>query len=154
MMKNRLLKDILRYDLYTNHLVLRESRTIEHVIPQKFLSCHSMKSDIYNLSMCSREVNGFRSAYRFGGNVEMIYYEPKNWEYRHGCFRNTRKNLFFPTVNHDIIQKIIKRMMIMYPSLEDLKSEIIIEDHWSLLNKTQDINQQHFQLLLEKKINS
>ena len=151
-MTNRFLKDILCYDLYTNRLIPRGIRTIEHVIPKKFLSSHSMRNDVHNLFVCSREVNGFRRDYRFGGNVDMIYFEPKYWEYKHGCFRNTKMNLFFPTVNHDIIQQIISRMMILYPSLENLKSEIIIEDHWTVLGNSKQIRKQHFQSLL-KKIN-
>lgn len=136
-------KRIFSRDIYTNVLVSLQDRTIEHVVPKMFLRHH--KNDPSNLYMAHKQVNQFRRAYRFGGNAEMIYFEATDWEYRFSCFRNKKKNLFLPIVNHDLVIRIVQNMIRRHPYLSQY--DIICEEDWS---RSTPISYQILPLLIKK----
>ena len=128
----RRLKSNIYYDLYTNQYLPLKSRSVEHIIPQRLFRKHEdfMKNDILNLWIIDNQINRFRSDYRFGGSLQEIYENKKDWQNLNDyVFRNNKKRIFYPIYGHHIIAKTCLLMRYKYPILDDYWDQIAISEN-------------------------
>lgn len=125
----RLLKLVLKYDLYTRQFIRWERRTVEHVVPSSVLPTVQSKKDTRNLFVVDASINRFRSDYRFGGSFEEILTNAKDWEHlSFTVFRNQKKRIFFPLHGRRIVANVCLDMMRTYPVLYDQMDRIMVHD--------------------------
>ena len=126
---HRFLKMVLKYDLYTREYIRPDRRSIEHVIPNRLLSTTKAKKDCRNLFVVHGHTNHFRSDFRFGGSIEEIIENRKDWEHlQYNVFRNRKKRIFFPMYGRKIIANVCVDMFRAYPELHDYQKEIMVTE--------------------------
>lgn len=127
---NRRLKLNIYYDLYTNQYLSIKSRSIEHIIPQRLFDIDYMKNDVQNLWIVDQKINRFRSDYRFGGSLQEIYENKKEWQNLNDyVFRNKKKRIFYPVYGHHIIAKTCLNMRYKYPIINNYWDQIVISEN-------------------------
>jgi hypothetical protein len=114
-------------DVYTHHHVFLSEQSIEHVIPVRIISQREPQVDPLHLFVTDRVMNRFRSDYGFG-----ILDGSDEWSELNGCFRHTRKRLFYPQSGHRLIAHIVWKMLMRHSCLRDIEKDIFPDwDVWT-----------------------
>lgn len=122
----RAFKKTMEYDLYTRRFIQESVRTIEHIVPSRWLSGNE-KMDTCNLYVIHNRINRFRSDYRFGGTLEEVLETVDEWEHiDHHVFRNPRHRLFFPMYGRPLIAYTCRKMLQKYEHLQDIRDHIFV----------------------------
>lgn len=123
------MKMVLRHDLYTREFVQPDLRTIEHIVPSRLLTNRTQQCDSSNLFVVHKRINRFRSDFRFGGSIDEIVSNRKEWEHvSYNVFRNRKKRIFFPMHGRKIVADVCLDMLRRYPDLYDYQDQIMVED--------------------------
>lgn len=135
-------------DVYTHQHMTASEQSIEHVIPVRILSQRETQVDPMHLFVTHRVMNRFRSDYGFG----IVDDDTTGWSELNGCFRHSRKRLFYPQSGHRLIAQIVWEMLTRYSCLRDVEKDIFpdwdvwkrwSQKKWTPLEKHMyDINQQ------------
>jgi len=114
-------------DVYTHHKLCSSKQSIEHVIPVRIVSRRETQIDPMHLFVTDRVINRFRSDYGFG-NVDDVN---GGWSELNGCFRHTRKRLFYPQCGHRLIAHVVWDMLSRHSCLRDVEKDIFPDwDVW------------------------
>ena len=105
-------------DVYRFKPLLFRERSLEHVVPVSLTpASHEIQLDPMHLYITSPKINGFRSNYRFGGDVEETL--DTQWKEMDGCFRNSKRRVFLPAQSHRLVAHVLWKMMDKYPGMRD-----------------------------------
>jgi hypothetical protein len=129
-MKTRIRFHLIQ-DIYTHSYLTSQNKTIEHLLPCSKMKHSRGKNDILHLFITSYSMNKFRSNYIFGGCIDEIQQDSKNWQEKEGNFRNKSKMLFYPKKSQRLIAHVHFLMLNKYPDLRDLH----FFDSWDTLDK-------------------
>ena len=123
-----MLKRRLRFyqdiDAYSHRWLPSHQRSIEHIIPVRLTPQKTIQHDPIHLYVTSAALNGFRSDYRFGGEVEELRCGGPRWIQMEGSYKDPHRRVFYPKNGHRLIAHVVWKMMDKHPELRDHEDQL------------------------------